>query len=150
MHPFPIKSTETVNAVLCGSVLLETMRSRFNSSQRSCVRATQISPLPNFVMKLITSGVTISAGAIKSPSFSRFSSSTTITTLPILKSAMASSILFNFTSTVDIVTFFRAFQFPARSWFSSPLHPLVWLVLNEKLLTRYLVREELHIADKSY
>ena len=41
------------------------------------------------------SGVIISAGVMKSPSFSRSSSSTTMTNFPCRKSSMASSILLN-------------------------------------------------------
>ena len=46
------------------------------------VSARQISPLPRFIMKLMISGVTSSAAQIRSPSFSRSSSSATTTILP--------------------------------------------------------------------
>ena len=60
------------------------------------VKGTHIKPLPCVAMKLTTSGEIISAGKIKSPSFSLFSSSTTIITLLFFRSSMASLIVFNF------------------------------------------------------
>ena len=63
------------------------------SSQRSSVSGAQIKPLPCVAMKFIISGVAISAAAIKSPSFSLFSSSTTITTFPFFISVIASEIV---------------------------------------------------------
>jgi hypothetical protein len=47
-------------------------------------------------MKFIISGVIVSAAAKKSPSFSRFSSSTTIMTFPERISLIADSILSSF------------------------------------------------------
>ncbi len=49
-------------------------------------------PAPCVIMNSIVSGVTFSAAATKSPSFSRFSSSTTMMILPSLKAWSASSI----------------------------------------------------------
>ena len=68
-----------------------TIISRCNSSHRSSVSEAQINPRPWVAIKLMTSGVTFSAAVIKSPSFSRLASSTTMTTLPALISAMASA-----------------------------------------------------------
>ena len=55
------------------------------------------------VMKLMISGVVSSAAERKSPSFSRFSSSTTMITLPFLRSSIASGIVLSLIS--DIFTF---------------------------------------------
>ena len=52
---------------------------------------TQIRPRPSVAMKLIASGVTISAAIARSPSFSRSSSSTMMTMRPALISSTASS-----------------------------------------------------------
>ena len=82
--PLPLKSTDTVNAVSIGSVLLWTIIPNSNSLHRFSVKGAQIKPRPCVAMKLIISGVTFSAAAKKSPSFSLFSSSTTIITLPSL------------------------------------------------------------------
>src|SRR6202020_2442684 len=51
--------------------------------------ARQISPRPYLAMKLIASGVTNSAASVRSPSFSRSSSSTTTIMRPDLNSARA-------------------------------------------------------------
>ena len=85
-------SMETVNAVPKDDVLLETMRGSRSRSHRSEVMVRQIRPRPCFAMKLIASGVTISAARVKSPSFSRSSSSTRMTIFPCLISSIASSI----------------------------------------------------------
>src|SRR5258706_15867182 len=53
--------------------------------------ARQMRPRPNLAMKLINSGVTFSAAMQRSPSFSRSSSSTMITTSPRRYSSAASS-----------------------------------------------------------
>ena len=52
-------------------------------------------PRPWVIMNSIVSGVAFSAAATKSPSFSRFSSSTTITTRPSAIASSASSIFEN-------------------------------------------------------
>ena len=75
-------SIETVNAVSNADSFLAAIRSRPRSSQRSGVSARQISPRPSLAMKLIASGVTNWAAIVRSPSFSRFSSSTTTTIFP--------------------------------------------------------------------
>jgi hypothetical protein len=53
------------------------------------VSARQISPLARFAMKLMISGVTSCAAQMRSPSFSRSSSSATMIIRPALISAMA-------------------------------------------------------------
>src|SRR5664279_4594928 len=60
-----------------------------SSATRSSVMAKQMSPRPWLAMKLIASGVTRSAAMVRSPSFSRSWSSTTMTILPARISSMA-------------------------------------------------------------
>ena len=94
--PPPIRSIETVNAVSIGSVLLPTIGLSFNCFDLFSVMGAHIKPLPCVAMKFIISGVIVSAAAKKSPSFSRFSSSTTIMTFPERISLIADSILSSF------------------------------------------------------
>ena len=94
--PEPFKSTETVNAVSIGSVLLLTIGYKFNFLDLFSVIGVHMSPLACLAIKFINSGVTRSAAQIKSPSFSLFSSSTTIIILPCLTSSIASEMLSNF------------------------------------------------------
>ena len=63
-----------------------------SSSSRSAVIARQIRPRPWRAMKLIASGVTFSAAIVRSPSFSRSSSSTTMIMRPARTASTASSI----------------------------------------------------------
>ena len=88
-------SIETMNAVPKGEVLSisSTMGGICNSARRSEVSDKQMSPRPYLVIKLIASGVTFSAAMVKSPSFSRSSSSTRMTIFPCRMSSMASSIV---------------------------------------------------------
>src|SRR5439155_8225569 len=88
-------STDTVNAVprrasfrstICGNCIL---------SRRSLVIGTQMTPLAYLRMKATASGVTVSAAIVRSPSFSRSSSSTTMTIRPRRISSTASSIVVN-------------------------------------------------------
>ena len=72
-----------------------TMRGMRSSSRRSPVMGRHTSPRPCLAMKLMTSGVTFSAAIVRSPSFSRSSSSTTTTILPARMSSMASGMLAN-------------------------------------------------------
>ena len=60
---------------------------------RSSVRVRQTRPRPYLAMKLTASALTLSAAITRSPSFSRSSSSTTITMRPARISSMARSIL---------------------------------------------------------
>src|SRR5689334_15989005 len=78
----------------------------FRCSSRSSVIARHTSPRPNFAMKLMTSGVTCSAAIVRSPSFSRSSSSTTMIMRPSRKAATASSIEAN-----DALRFVALFPF---------------------------------------
>ncbi len=88
-------SIDTVNAVSNGDSFLAAIRSRPSSSQRSPVRARQISPRPWVAMKLIASGVANWAARVRSPSFSRSSASTTTTIFPARMSSIASSMVLN-------------------------------------------------------
>ena len=88
-------STETVNAVWKGASFFAAIRLRPSSLQRSSVSARQISPLPCVAMKLTASGVANWAAIVRSPSFSRFSSSQTTTIRPRRMSSIASSIVAN-------------------------------------------------------
>src|SRR3954468_12839364 len=63
-----------------------------SSSSRSPSIDRQIWPRPYLAMKLITSGVTFSAAIVRSPSFSRSSSSTTMIMRPSRMASMAFSI----------------------------------------------------------
>ena len=95
VHPCPIKSMLTVKGVSYAAELLCTIISNPKASQRSSLIGAQIKPRPCVAMKLMTSGVAFLAAVKKSPSFSRPSSSTTMTTRPCWISEMASSIVFN-------------------------------------------------------
>ena len=88
-------STETVNAVRCDSVLLLTMSGSCSSSRRSPSIGMQMTPLVWRTKKPIASGVIFSAAMMRSPSFSRSSSSTTITISPAATAAMAFSMCVN-------------------------------------------------------
>jgi len=84
-------STDTAKAVPIIDVFFPTIGWRSSSSRRSPVMETQMSPRPSREMKLIASGVTFPAAMIRSPSFSRVSSSTTMTILPCRMSSIAAS-----------------------------------------------------------
>ena len=86
-------SIETVNAVPCGASFCSVICRRPSSSQRSAVRQRQMSPRPWVAMKLTASGVTNWAAIVRSPSFSRSSSSTTTTNRPARISSIACSIV---------------------------------------------------------
>ncbi len=88
-------SIETVNGVSKEDSFLAAIRSRPSSSQRSEVSDRQISPRPSLAMKLIASGVANCAASVRSPSFSRSSSSQTTTILPSRMSSIACSIVAN-------------------------------------------------------
>ena len=85
-------SIDTVKAVSYCVPLCRLMGSRPNCAQRSAVSARQMRPRPCVAMKLIAAGVAICAGMIRSPSFSRSSSSTKTNILPLRASSMISSI----------------------------------------------------------
>jgi hypothetical protein len=88
-------STDTVNAVCRWSVLSATINGISSASSRSPTTGMQITPLECRTMNAIASGVTFSAAMIRSPSFSRSASSTTITTRPARMSSTASGIVAN-------------------------------------------------------
>jgi hypothetical protein len=85
-------SIETVKAVPNCASFWSVIWRRPSSSQRSGVRQRQIRPRPCVAMKLTASGVTNCAAIVRSPSFSRSSSSTTTTKRPARISSIASSI----------------------------------------------------------
>ena len=83
----------TVKAVESSSVFRSVICGRPSWSQRSPVSARQMRPRPCRVMKLIISGVASSAAQTRSPSFSRSSSSATMTILPLRRSSIACSMV---------------------------------------------------------
>jgi hypothetical protein len=87
-----LASIGTQNAVPKGVVLALTASGISSSSSRCPVIERQICPRPKRAMKLIAAGVIFSAAIVRSPSFSRSSSSTTMIIRPARISAMASSI----------------------------------------------------------
>ena len=84
-----------VNAVSCDSLLCSVICGRPRAWQRSGVSGMQISPRACVAMKLIVSAVTFSAAPTRSPSFSRRSSSATMTSFPARMSAIACSTALN-------------------------------------------------------
>ena len=86
------KSTEYVNAVRCDSVLSRTISGMSSSSSRSPSSGAQITPEVCRTKNVIFSGVAVSAAMMRSPSFSRSSSSTTTMISPLAIAATASSI----------------------------------------------------------
>ena len=88
-------STETVNAVWRRASLCVVMGGRLRAAQRWGESARQMSPRPSLAMKLIFSAVANCAAIVRSPSFSRSSSSQTMTILPSRRSSSASSISAN-------------------------------------------------------
>src|SRR5688572_23264662 len=88
-------STETVNAVPMPSVLRSTINGSSSASARSSVSGTHSMPRPCFTMKFTSAGVIFAAAHTRSPSFSRSSSSATMTRLPARIASMASSTLSN-------------------------------------------------------
>ena len=85
-------STDTVNGVPMRAVLRRTICGSPSSSSRVPVSATQMMPRPCRAMKFTPCGVHDSAAMMRSPSFSRPSSSTTMTMRPRRISSMASRI----------------------------------------------------------
>ena len=84
-------SIEIVNAVSCASVLCSAIWVSPRAWQRSGMSVRQIKPRACVAMKLIISGVTCSAAPTRSPSFSRSSSSATMTSFPARMSAIPCS-----------------------------------------------------------
>ena len=96
------KSTLTVKAVRIVSVLLATISGRSSSRARSRVTGAQMTPEVWWRKKAIFSGVANSAAMMRSPSFSRSSSSTTTTISPRPTAVTASSTLAKLTSTSPV------------------------------------------------
>src|SRR5450756_568499 len=84
-------STETVNAVCRRASLWAVIGGRFSSAQRCGVSVRQMRPRPSLAMKLMRSAVANCAAIVRSPSFSRSSSSQTMTILPSRRSSSASA-----------------------------------------------------------
>jgi hypothetical protein len=84
-------STEMVYAVRIRSRLCGVINGMFSRSRVSPSSATQTNPLVHRIMNPISSGVALPAAKIRSPSFSRSSSSTTTTARPAAVSVMARS-----------------------------------------------------------
>jgi len=85
-------STDTVNAVRCDSLLAGTICGSSSADRRCSSIGTQMMPLVWRIMKATASGVAYSAPMMRSPSFSRSSSSMTTTMRPARSSARSSSI----------------------------------------------------------
>ncbi len=98
-------STVTVKGVPKMEVLFATCLSNSSSKQRSSVMGAQSTPRPIVIIKFTFSGVINSAEVIKSPSFSRSSSSTTMMISPCRIASIASSILFSFIFSCIILLF---------------------------------------------
>jgi hypothetical protein len=84
-------STVTLKAVPRGASLRWTICGSSSCSRRSLVIGTQMTPLAYLRMNATCSGVHFSAASVRSPSFSRSSSSTTMIIRPAAISATASS-----------------------------------------------------------
>src|ERR1035438_10255315 len=85
-------SMDSVKAVPRRAVFLADIGGNARASQISGLSGRQMSPRACLAMKLMTSGVTFSAAMVRSPSFSRSSSSTITSILPARKSSMAAGI----------------------------------------------------------
>src|SRR5271154_1515447 len=85
----------SVNAVPKRDVFSAVIGPSRRKSARSSVSVRQINPRPYLAMKFTASGVQNSAAMVRSPSFSRSSSSTTTTIRPARNAAIASSIFAN-------------------------------------------------------
>src|SRR5690348_9938741 len=88
-------SIDSQNGVPNAEVFRCVIGTKFSASQRSSVKARQIRPRPSRAMKLTASGVIFSAAIVRSPSFSRSSSSTSTIIRPWRISSRASSTLAN-------------------------------------------------------
>ena len=99
-------STVTVKGVPSIDVLSATCLGRSSSLQREMVIGAQSSPRACFSMKFTFSAVIFSAAMMRSPSFSRSSSSTTITNSPRAKSFTASSIESSFIFSIIYIIFY--------------------------------------------
>ena len=103
-------STVIVKGVPSIDVLSATWCGKSNSFARDNVIGAHSTPRACLSMKFTASAVIFSAAIIKSPSFSRSSSSTTITNFPSLKSLRASSILLNLNSPICFLILISGFS----------------------------------------
>src|SRR5512139_1253331 len=87
-------SIEIVKFVVWRTSVLLTINGSRSCSQRARVSVRQISPRPYFAMKLTSSARTFVAAMMRSPSFSRSSSSRITTISPARIAAMMSSVVF--------------------------------------------------------
>ena len=87
-----LASIDTVKAVSCRPSLRRLINDNPNCSTRDFCIAKQIKPRACIAIKFITSGEAICAGIQRSPSFSRFSSSTSMKIRPCFASSITSSI----------------------------------------------------------
>src|SRR5918997_2961387 len=90
-----LASMDTVKAVPMREELWVIICGISRRSRSSSAMGRQISPFPCVAIKLMSSGVTSSAAIVRSPSFSRSSSSQTMTILPDFMSSMISSMGLN-------------------------------------------------------
>ncbi|MNF98197.1 hypothetical protein D3C84_810510 [compost metagenome] len=90
-------SMDTVNLVPKPEPLRGAINGSLSSSQRSRLIGMQIRPRACLAMKLMCSGLQHSAAMIRSPSFSRSSSSMRMTILPWRMSSTSSSMLLSAT-----------------------------------------------------
>ena len=125
-----LASMLTQNAVSKRELLLGTISGMSSSSSRWGVIARQIKPRPYFAMKLMASGVIFSAAMVRSPSFSRSSSSATITISPARMAAMASSIRANWFERLS-----PAFRVSCIRSISPPLCALTWNLMCTAIAT---------------
>ena len=111
VQPLPSRSTVTVKGVPSSEVLFSSIMLRPSSAQRFSDSGAHSTPRPSLSMKFTISGVIFSAATMKSPSFSRSSSSTTITGLPLRKSSITSSTLFRIVFFAISFEFYRVHRF---------------------------------------
>ncbi len=88
-------SMETVKLVSCWDEFRSTMRGKLSCLARRSVIVKQIRPQASRAKNVMCWGVTTSAAMIKSPSFSRSSSSSISTIFPRRKSSSISSMVLN-------------------------------------------------------
>ena len=100
-------SIEIVKLVSCFESVSVFINGKFNCLHLSLVRVKQINPLAYLLIKFISSGVTLEAAIMKSPSFSLLSSSTIKTIFPFLRSSSISSVFDNikFSQSLLLISF---------------------------------------------